>query len=729
MHDVFAEPLPDNQLTDAQKKAVYHVDGPLLVLAGPGSGKTRVITSRIVALIRSGIPAWNICAITFTNKAAQEMKDRVEVYSESAGVHVSTFHSLCVRVLRRYGEFIGIAPGFSIYDDSDQKRCMKEAISACEYDTSRMTPARMLDAVSRCKNDLEDYESVQARSDDYYSKAVGRIYEKYQKLLKGNNALDFDDLLLYTAFLLRDHPEVRRQLSNRFRYLLVDEYQDTNHAQYQIAKGLALEHSNLCVTGDPDQSIYRWRGADIRNILAFEQDWPDAVVVKLQENFRSAPSILAMADRLIAANKNRKEKVLIPTRPDTEEPTITAWPDDRGEAAGIAEQIQGILADGADANDIAVFYRVNAMSRSLEEAFIQRQIPYQVVRGVEFYSRKEIRDMMAYLKVMANPADDVAFTRAVNTHPRGIGNTTLERLGDFAGRHGMSLYEACGQAQRVETIAKGTRGKLTAFYRLMEDLKTQADGAVAPLMEAVFEKTGYLDYLRGQGLKEESAIENIDELINAASRYDQTAETPGLLDYLQSVALYSDTDAYNPDSGRVSLMTLHAAKGLEFRHAFIIGLEEGLLPHERSMEHPDEMEEERRLFFVGITRAKDYLSIHFARHRVIRGQFLRTVPSKFLYEIGYQPEDEMSGPGDFDTWPDSPPVTVRSQDRPIREIPRDESSAEFRPNELVRHGKFGLGRIKEYLPLGENSIVVVRFNTGQTKSLMVKYAKLTKVGG
>ncbi len=732
MHDVFAEPIPSPQLTPSQQKAVDHIDGPILVLAGPGSGKTRVITSRIVAMIRAGIPAWNICAITFTNKAAGEMKERVEAYSESRGVHVSTFHSLCVRILRRYGQFAEIEANFSIYDDSDQKRCMKEAIRSCDYDTSSLTPARMLAAVSKCKNRLELPADLANDIGDYYSKALFRTYEKYQKILRANNALDFDDLLLYTALLLKNNQDVRTQLANQFQYLLVDEYQDTNHAQYQIAHGLAAPHGNIFVTGDPDQSIYRWRGADITNILAFEKDWPNAEVIKLEENFRSTPSILAMADKLISLNKNRKPKTLIPTREDTKPPEIQACPDDKTEAGHVADQIAELLQAGQNAAEIAVFYRVNSMSRSLEEAFVTRQIPYQVVRGVEFYSRKEIRDMLAYLKLMANPSDDAAFLRAVQTHPRGIGKTTLERLAAFASQYMLSLYAAAAQADKIGSISAGARTKIKAFHKIIEGLKNQyAQGSVSQLMEETFDQTGYETHLQKQSEKEEAAIENIDELINAASRYDQTAEEPSLLDYLQSIALYSDTDAYDPESGKVSLMTLHAAKGLEFEQAFIVGLEEGLLPHERSMESEEELEEERRLFFVGITRAKDRLYISYARHRVIRGQFMRTIPSKFLYEIGYSPETD-------DDFADSPgplsagnafgsPDTAQRQQR-IQELAQERGKGDgFTPGELVRHGKFGLGRIKEYLPLGDNSVVVVKFNSGKTKSLMLKYARLERM--
>ncbi len=704
------------QLTESQKKAVYHVDGALLVLAGAGSGKTRVITSRIAALIAGGISPYNICAITFTNKAAEEMQQRIARQANARGVLISTFHSLCVRILRQYADEAGIRANFSIYDSADQKRCMKEAVKACELDGGNFPPSRMLEAVSRLKNDLEDIEALKERADDYFAKILAKVYRKYQQILADNNAMDFDDLLVRTAFVLRDCPDVCRQISNRFRYLLVDEYQDTNHAQYEIAKGIALEHGNICVTGDPDQSIYKWRGADIGNILAFEEDWPNATVVKLQENFRSTPNILQLADKLIAHNVNRKEKALIPTLAAGDEPVIKAASDARDEAATLADLIVERIAEGADANEMAVFYRVNSMSRLIEEAFVERQIPYQVIRGIEFYSRKEIRDMISYLKLMVNPDDDVAFSRAVGTHSRGIGKTTLDRITAYAQRTMMSSYAAAAKVANIDSIAKGTQGKVAAFANMIESFKKNMTGKVAPLMKRVFKETGLADTLQSGGEAQQGAYENVVELINSAAAYDKQAEEPSLIDYLQTIALYSDTDAYDPESGKVSLMTLHAAKGLEFDDVFMIGLEKGLLPHERSLDFDDDIEEERRLFFVGITRARKRLHISHARHRTVHGQFLRTVPSRFLFEIGYVVEE---------------PVVADVLDFADDHIYYDDEDSQtdgFRTNELVEHGKFGLGRVKEFLDLGEESIVVVRFNSGLTKSLMIKHAKLTRSG-
>jgi DNA helicase-2/ATP-dependent DNA helicase PcrA len=712
-----ASVIPVETLTASQKEAVFHKDGPLLVLAGPGSGKTRVITCRIAALIESGVRPYHICAITFTNKAAEEMRNRVDVFVPVGGVHISTFHSLCVRILRQYADAAQIRANFSIFDEKDQQRCMKEAIKGCQVDMTNFTPARMLDYISRLKNDLDYPEQLAARAGDFFEKNASKIYAAYQQILQQNNALDFDDLLVRTAFLLRDFPDIRAAISNRFRYLLVDEYQDTNHAQYQIAKGIALAHRNICVTGDPDQSIYRWRGADIENILAFEKDWPDAKVVRLEENFRSTPNILEKADRLIAKNIKRKAKKLIPTREKGLDVSIEICDNESAEAHWVAEQAETLIDEGRDPDQIAVFYRVNSMSRAVEEAFVQHQLPYQVVRGVEFYARKEIRDLLSYLKVTVNPQDDVAFLRAVGTHPRGIGTTSLQRLQHFAHLHGLPLLEAGLQAEKIETLNRSTRERILAFSKMIHQFQEDMDGEVALLMERVFDESGLAQALHA----DPDATDNISELINSAAEYDQRTETPNLMDYLQMIALYSDSDAYDATSGRVSLMTLHAAKGLEFDHVFIIGLEDGLLPHERSAVGPDDLEEERRLFFVGMTRARQTLKIGYARNRVIRGQFIRSVPSQFLYEIGFEGEAEA-----FDTdW-------GRSTDfDDFGSFPTQKKKAGqvYAVNELVEHPKFGLGRIKEYLDLGEDSIVVVRFNSGKTKSLMVKYAKLTSLGG
>ncbi|MBN1392966.1 MAG: UvrD-helicase domain-containing protein [Sedimentisphaerales bacterium] len=700
------------QLTPSQTKAVFHFEGPLLVLAGPGSGKTRVITYRIAALIESGVKPHNICAITFTNKAADQMRQRAVALGASAGAHISTFHSLCVRILRKYADKAGIKPAFSIYDESDQARCIKQAVKDCELDTTNFPPTRMLDAISsRLKNNLIDVDTIKANADDFFSEALAKIYARYQNILSENNALDFDDLLMKTAFSLRDCPDVCIELGNRFKFLLIDEYQDTNRAQYSIAKSLASAHNNICVTGDPDQSIYRWRGADIRNILAFEKDWPGAAIVKLEENFRSKPEILEIADRLIAQNRNRKLKKLIPTKPSPANVAINAFTDETNEALSIAGKIKELTEGGVSLKDIAVFYRVNAQSRALEEAFVRNKIPYQIVRGVEFYSRKEIRDILAYLKILVNPDDEVALLRIINTPSRGIGKTTIDKIRDYANKKNIPLFEALKKTANIHSLSEAAKTKIAAFISMLEEFKKNITGKVAPLAERVFTESGLEKSLRETGPDGQNAIDNVNELINAAAQYDQQAEDPSLLDYLQQIALFSDADAYDTTTDRVALMTLHAAKGLEFENVFIIGVEEGLLPHERSnADEEDELEEERRLFFVGITRAKSGLYISYAQYRKIRGQQLRTIPSRFLFELGI----------DFS---DRPSESQYSQDN----ADDCQIDFDFAPGQLVRHKLFGLGTIKEFIDMGQDSVVVIKFHTGQMKSLMLKYADLAKV--
>jgi DNA helicase II / ATP-dependent DNA helicase PcrA len=704
-----------DRLTDSQKKAVFHKEGPLLVLAGPGSGKTRVITYRIAALVDSRIPPCNICAITFTNKAAGEMKNRCsDLLGFQNKAHISTFHSLCVRILRQFGQKMGLNPNFSIFDAADQAKCMKQAVVDCQLDTANFSPARMLEAVSALKNKLIDVDSFKQQADGFFFSTLAKIYSRYQQILADSNALDFDDLLVKAAFLLTDFPDVREELGNRFRYLLIDEYQDTNHAQYQIARHIVSSHNNICATGDPDQSIYRWRGADIRNILAFEKDWPNAVVVKLEENFRSTPNILEAADRLISYNRQRKHKTLIPTKQHGREIIIDAWEDELEEAQNVAEKIRELVERGVALRNIAVFYRINSMSRLLEEAFIKNKIPYQIVRGVEFYNRKEIKDLLAYMKVLINPADEIALLRIINTPARGIGKTTIEKVRSYAAAHHFSLYDGLKNAGKIDALSTATKAKIAVFIKMLEDIKLDLFRLrrIAPIAERIFKESGL-----SADVKESDAQENMEELINAAAFYDKQTENPSLLDYLQQVSLFSDVDSYNNDADCVALMTLHCAKGLEFDVVFIIGLEEGLLPHEKmfphekSSEDDDCLEEERRLFFVGITRARAELFLSFSRYRTIRGQMLHTIPSQFLYELGLEqkerePEEKYTD-SDSDNGDDK------------------YSYPSFADGQLVRHQSFGLGRVKEFIDMGEDSVVVVHFNTGQTKSLKVRYANLS----
>jgi DNA helicase II / ATP-dependent DNA helicase PcrA len=708
MHDILSQ-----KLTASQRKAVFHIEGPLLVLAGPGSGKTRVITYRIAALIDSGVPPRNICAITFTNKTADEMRQRAITLGAAAGAHISTFHSLCVRILRQYADNAGINPNFSIYDESDQAKCIKQAVKDCELDATNFSPARMLEAISALKNNLIDADHFKNTAEDFFPRTLAKIYTRYQHILGEHSALDFDDLLMRTAFLLQNHPDVCCQLADRFKFLLIDEYQDTNHAQYVIAKAIVSRHNNICATGDPDQSIYRWRGADIRNILDFENDWPDATIVKLEENFRSTANILELADNLISFNLNRKDKKLIPTKPSGKDVVVSVCEDEIEEAETIALCVKELTDQGTSLKDIAVFYRVNAMSRLLEEAFIRNKIPYQVVRGVEFYSRKEIRDVLAYLRVLVNPNDEVALLRIINMPARGIGKTTIDKIRAYAAANNISFFETLKKAERIDSLSEGTRSKLVAFANMLENFKKDIAGKVAGLAERVFTESGLAQSLQESGTQGKDAIENVKELIDGIAYYDQQTEQPSLTDYLQQISLFSDVDGYDTSSDRVALMTLHAAKGLEFENVFIVGVEDGLLPHARTdaCEDNDELEEERRLFFVGVTRAKTGLYISYAKYRTIRGQMLRTIPSQFLFELGI---DLAEAAGENQT-------RFVETDNSIAAAPH------FTAGQRVRHKAFGTGIVKEFIDMGENSVVVVKFNTGQTKTLMVKYADLLTI--
>lgn len=730
-------------LTESQKRAVLHKDGPLLVLAGPGSGKTRVITHRIAALVQAGVRPWNICAITFTNKAAEEMRNRVQKMGIASGAHLSTFHSLCVRLLRTYNEKAGIGRDFSIYDTDDQIKCIKEVLKTSNISGANFTPSNVANSISRLKNELQSPEEFSEIADDFASKNIAKIYTAYQKILNKNNALDFDDLLLKTAKLINNNPDVRQELNNRFQYLLVDEYQDTNHAQYQIARGLSIEHKNLCVTGDPDQSIYKWRGANIKNILSFEKDYPDAAVVRLEENFRSTASILKKADMLIKNNRNRKAKTLVPTVQGGDEISIDTYDDQTEEAYSVAQKINELTKKGHYPNEVAVFYRTNSMSRQIEEALVQNKVPYQIVRGVEFYGRREIRDILAYLKVLVNPADDAALERIINTPARGIGKTTVERIKAYASSKFIPMYSVLKDAAAVKTIASSAAGKLSHFAAMMESFKPFLAGAVKPLMEKVFKETGLSQHLKSDKSHSESAFDNVMELINSAGLYDQQTENPQAVDYLQSIALYSDTDAYDSNVKKVSLMTLHAAKGLEFDNVFIVGLEEGILPHERSIISNEDLEEERRLFFVGMTRARKNLFISHAKHRTVFGQFMRNTPSQFLDEIGYtgdyrkrvydnnfdiEDKDDNADSVNYDYQDSQIEPAVRTvAKKPLIKTADKKQEPQFKTGQLVKHSKFGLGRVSQFMDMGENSIVVVKFNSGQTRSLMLKYANLEKM--
>ena len=635
-------------LNEPQRRAVTHRDGPLLVLAGPGSGKTRVITRRAAHLVHTGVPARNILAITFTNKAAAEMKSRIEALGVARGMWVYTFHALGVRLLREFGPLAGVEPGFSIYDEADRKRVIKEAMQLCEVNESLLRPEVVQVKISGAKDKLQTPRQYAERADIFDGHAIARVYEAYQQLLTQRNAVDFDDLLMRVAIVLRGHPEIGERLNARFHYVLIDEYQDTNHAQYLIAKHLSKHHRNICATGDPDQSIYAWRGADISNILDFEQDYPDAVVVRLEQNYRSTGHILQAASALIRGNHRRKHKDLW-TEGGVGDP-VQIWRFSEGydEAEQIADTIEHMHAAGRPYSDFAICYRVNALSRGLEESLRGRGLPYKIARGVEFYNRKEIRDTLAYLRVVVNPADQVALLRIINTPTRGIGKTTVTRLTDAAQRSERPLLETMRDATTLPELKTATK-KVRAFVELLDKIKVAAEqGSVAQAVSAALTLSGLEAALKQEHDDGgEDRLANVQELVTAAKRYQDETEEPTLPDFLQRVTLVSDQDAVDESAGVVMLMTLHAAKGLEFPVVFIVGLEQGLLPHENALRESIDVEEERRLCFVGLTRAKERLVLSHARQRVIRGVTVPRAASQFLRELG----DEATTSQNFDRRP------------------------------------------------------------------------------
>ena len=622
-------------LTPAQRQAVAHLEGPMLVLAGAGSGKTRVITRRIAYLIRSGAVGSSILAITFTNKAAGEMKRRIEDIVPNSGVWVGTFHSVCARLMRTYAPLIGLDRGFTIHDSSDRIKVIKACVRQLGLDDAGVSAERLEAVISKAKNDLVAPETLARNAWNHEAVLAARVYPLYQQRLREQSAVDFDDLLLHMVAILKNHPEVRKTLDARFRFLLVDEYQDTNLAQYAILKALSVDHPNLCVTGDPDQSIYAWRGANIHNILEFEKDFPGCKVVKLERNYRSTRNILTTADGLIRHNRLRKPKALLTENPPGAPVRVVTHANEAAEARAVAAAIRDrVDHHGFSYSDIAIFCRVTALTRNLESALRSARIPYQVVGGVAFYERQEVKDLLAYLKLAVNPKDDVAFERVVNTPPRGLGQTTLDHLRAYASRVGIPLLRAAREAQQVAAIKDKAARSLRDFALLMDELATLRDQPAEAALRSVLALTSYRAYLAEapQGEAEER-LANLDELVSAAREYDATHTEPTLDGFLEEVSLISAVDRMRDDAGAVAVMTLHAAKGLEFPVVFIIGLEEGILPHSRSSESREELEEERRLLFVGITRAQKELTISHCKIREYRGQRQVMIPSCFLNEL------------------------------------------------------------------------------------------------
>ena len=627
------------QLNEAQREAATTIEGPVLVFAGAGSGKTRALTYRIAYMVQEkGIAPSRILAVTFTNKAANEMKGRIEklIGAEARNLWAGTFHSICARLLRRYGESIGIAPNFVIYDETDQQALIKRALSLADVDAEAYTPTRVLNAISNGKNELLDVQGYRGTRKGPFEEIVARVYGHYQRALRANNALDFDDLLMQAVELLKSRPEVLSELQDRFGYVLVDEYQDINYAQYELVRLLSAREQNICVVGDDDQSIYGWRGANVGLILNFEVDFPKAKVIKLEQNYRSTQCILDCAYAIIRQNEDRAEKRLWTDKAQGDKLVVYQAVNEEEEAAWvvrlIARQVRG---SGTRYGDYAVLYRTNAMSRVLEVGLRELGVPYEIVGGMSFYDRAEVKDIAAYLKVLFNRTDEVALRRIINRPTRGIGDATLKHLTQVADALGVTLYEACLLVADDEELRKAQKHAVLDFHEMMERLVADAETLSVPdLLERVLQRSGYMKALEASGNAEDAdKKENLGELLTDAVKYEQAAAEPTLGDFLERLALLSDIDKAEELDSTVSLMTLHSAKGLEFPVVFIVGLEERVFPHERSMNDEFELAEERRLCYVGLTRAERMVFMSHCRGRTIFGMPMRMKPSRFLKDL------------------------------------------------------------------------------------------------
>ncbi|MCH7897155.1 MAG: UvrD-helicase domain-containing protein [candidate division NC10 bacterium] len=718
-------------LNPPQREAVLHTEGPLLILAGAGSGKTRVITHRIAYLIgECHIRPWNVLAVTFTNKAAEEMRERVArlLGAEGVNVWVGTFHATCVKILRKNAQHLDLRSSFVIYDEGDQLALLRGCLKELDLGERVIHPRVVRAKISRAKNDLLTPAGFASQAADYLEERVARIYYRYQAALQRNGALDFDDLLMETVRLFVERPLILSAYQELWRYLMVDEYQDTNHAQYRLIRLLAERHQNLAVVGDDDQSIYRWRGADLANILDFERDYPSCKVIRLEQNYRSTQRILEAASSVIARNRGRKVKRLWTENEVGELVGFCHARDEGDEATFIMETIRHLaVQEGYDFDDFAVFYRVNAQSRVLEDALRRAVVPYAIVGGLRFYERKEIRDLVAYLRLIANPADSVSFLRVVNVPARGIGRGTLDRVSELAAARGLSLWEACREIEKEGFLAARQMKALLEFQALIERFIARLHETPVPdLVSVLLQETGYSAELEQEGTPEAlSRIENLQELISAALDFVQRSEDTTLQAFLDMVALLTNVDEGMRDTrGRVTLMTLHMAKGLEFPVVFIAGMEEGVFPHGRAYTDPEELEEERRLCYVGVTRAKKRLFLTAAVQRRLYGGESFNLPSRFLEEITPHLLERIEAPS---------PSYATSLEGYGASVLRYEVEADqtpfvdfYQPGIQVRHPEWGVGRIRERMGNGDEMKVVVTFPGIGTKKLKVKYAQLTR---
>ena len=738
-------------LNPPQQEAVYHTEGPLLILAGAGSGKTRVLTHRIAYLIdEKGVNPWNILAITFTNKAASEMRERVDkiVGFGSESIWVSTFHSTCVRILRRHIDRLGFDTRFAIYDTEDQKTLMKEICRKLNIDTKIYKERSLLAQISHAKDELITPDEMELNAGgDFNKKKVAAVYREYQASLRKNNALDFDDLIVKTVELFQNCGDVLENYQERFRYIMVDEYQDTNTAQFELVRLLAAKYRNLCVVGDDDQSIYKFRGANIGNILGFEHVFPDAKVIRLEQNYRSTKNILSAANEVIANNASRKSKTLWTENPEGELIHFRQFMNGYEEAEYVVGEIsRAHRENGAKYKDCAVLYRTNAQSRLFEEKCLLANIPYKIVGGVNFYARKEIKDLLCYLKTIDNSRDDLAVRRIINVPKRGIGATTLGRIQDYADKMSVSFYDALRVAEEVPSIGRSL-SKIDGFVTFIQSFKSKAESyTVRELLEEVIELTGYVAELKAEDTEESQArIENIDELISKTESYQEAMEEQGqpatLSGFLEEIALIADIDSVDPDQDYVLLMTLHSAKGLEFPRVFLVGMEDGIFPSYMSIVSDDksDLEEERRLCYVGITRAMEDLTLTSARQRMIRGDVQYNKVSRFVREI----PRELVDMGQTATPEKKKQIADMIQaDRSLAKMKMALASKPFKPREFkvtkaasldyevgdtVRHIKFGVGIVKDIVDGGRDYEVTVDFDKVGVKKMFAGFAKLKKI--
>ena len=737
-----------NELNPVQKKAVLETEGPLLVFAGAGSGKTRVLTYRIAYLIQEkGMQPWNIFAVTFTNKAADEMRERVErLLGRSAkGTWISTFHSACARILRQHIESLGFKRNFVIYDNQDQERHLKTIMRELNLDFKMFPPRAIQSGLEQLKNEGIIPDQYSPNPYNIFQKRLALVYQRYQEDLHRNNALDFGDLLTFVTVLFKRFPDILRSYQELCRYVMVDEFQDTNQIQYQLIRQMVEAHRNICVVGDDDQSIYRWRGAEIGNILNFEKDFPETKVITLEQNYRSTQNILQAANHVVRKNRYRKEKKLWTENPEGELLTFYVAEDETDEARFVVRRIMEQVSTGKSVrpyHDISVFYRINAQSRAVEDELVKNRIPYTVVGGMKFYERKEIKDVLAYLKLMNNPSDGLSLKRIINVPSRGIGEKTIEKIEAFSREKGLPLYEGLRQAIGEDWLPPAVKAKIKEFVQLIEEFRKDSGSlTLSQLTLALLAKTEYLQRLKEEGTDEAfSKMENIDELINVMMGLEQGEEKVSLESFLDKVSLVTDVDLYEDKGNRVSLMTLHCAKGLEFPAVFIVGIEEGLLPHYRRGEEIEDMEEERRLFYVGMTRAEERLFLSRAEERSTFGVGRANLPSRFLDELPMELMQFEEKKGRIESlfsqetpWRDESHQTEIRVDDLSQESPYPEgdgvvlSPEGFYPLKIgmrVRHPKFGEGRVKSVEGMDENQKAMILFQSAGAKRLKVRYANL-----